>query len=82
MTQYEEYLYIALRATFGGAPNLYEWGVISESVTDLANMLMQDESWDPSVLSSNMQASIPPDHHIDRDVPFVPALPTVVSLPR
>ena len=78
MTQYGEYLYIALRATFGGPPNPYEWGVISVSVTDLANMLMQDESWDPSVLSSAMQSSIPPDRHIDKDVPFAQTLPTVV----
>ena len=55
MTQYKNFLYIALRATFGGCPNPYEWGVISESITDLANLLINDESWDPTTLKSHLQ---------------------------
>ena len=79
MIQYDNYLYIALRATFRGAPNPFEWGVISESVTDLANMLMNDKSWDPSCLSFPIQLQIPPDEHMDDDVPFAQTLPTIVS---
>ena len=81
MTQYKQYLYIALRATFGGVPNPYEWGVISESITDLANLLMNDKSWDPSKLHSNIQNSIPPDKCMNDDVPYATALPTTVSPP-
>ena len=43
MTQYKQYLYIALHATFGGSPNPFEWGVISESITNLASYLIHDK---------------------------------------
>ena len=81
MTQHKQFLYIALRATFGGSPNPFEWGVISESITDLANLLMNDDSWDPSKLCSDIQQQIPPDKYIDDSVPFQQALPTIVSPP-
>ena len=79
MSQDGNYLHIALRATFGGTPNPYDWSVISESVTDLANLLMNDPDWDPSILHSPIQDQIPPDAPLDDTIPFTPALPTVVS---
>ena len=79
MTQYNNLLYIALRATFGGCPNPYEWGVISESITDLANLLINDESWDPTTLDSHLQQTIPTDKYMDDSIPFATALPTIVS---
>ena len=81
MTQYNQFLYIALRATFGGSPNPFEWGVISESITDLANLLINDTSWDPEQLCSNIQKEIPSDVYIDESVHFEQALPTIVSPP-
>jgi hypothetical protein len=40
-------LLMALRMTFGGAPNPAQWSDISEVVTDLANDLVRRNDWDP-----------------------------------
>ena len=37
--------FIALRLTFGGAPNPNIWSDLSESITDLANALLQCQAW-------------------------------------
>jgi hypothetical protein len=51
---------ITLRHTFGGAPCPFKWGVVSESICDLANALLQcDNDWDPSELHSSVQHEIP-----------------------
>jgi hypothetical protein len=42
--------FIALRLTFGGAPGPYEWGVISETVCDLANAIFLSDDWYPNTL--------------------------------
>jgi hypothetical protein len=44
---------ITLRLTFGGAPCPYEWGVISESICDLANKLIKCDKWDPLTLTDS-----------------------------
>ena len=81
MSQDGSFLHIALRATFGGAPNPYDWSVISESVTDLANLLMNDPEWDPTTTHSPIQHQLPPNAPLDAIIPFAQALPTVVSAP-
>ncbi len=43
---------LPLRFTFGGAPCPYEWGVISETICDLATAILHDNTWDPD----NLQA--------------------------
>lgn len=72
---------IALRATFGGAPNPNEWGNVSETVCDLANAIMNDPNWDPAELHSPFQNLVPEDKKLDETVPFATALPTIVSPP-
>ncbi len=46
---------ITLRLTFGGAPCPYEWGVISETICDLANELIKCDDWDPLTLHASVQ---------------------------
>ena len=41
---------IALHLTFGGAPGPYEWGVMSETICDLANAIILDNNWNPKSL--------------------------------
>ena len=81
MTQYEQYLYIDLQATFGVCPCPYEWEVISESITDLANLLMNDKAWDSKKMCSHLQQTIPGDKNVDESVPFEQALPNIVYPP-
>lgn len=77
----DEIAQIALRATFGGAPNPNEWGIISESVCDLANTVMNDPEWDPNTLFSPFQENIPQDEFLPDDIPIAQALPMIVDPP-
>jgi hypothetical protein len=45
MTIFAGLLLVALRMTFGGAPCPSMWGVISESITDIGNALLQNDMW-------------------------------------
>jgi hypothetical protein len=70
---------ISLRLTFGGAPGPYEWGVISESVCDLANALLHDDEWDPRHLSA--PKTPPPMEALDDNIPFGIGKPLIVDIP-
>ena len=55
----EDYLtIITLRLIFGGAPCQFEWGIMSESICDLANKLLKCKDWDPLTLHALVQADI------------------------
>ncbi len=49
-------LLMALRMTFGGAPNPAQWSDIYEVVTDLANDIVRRNDWDPTRFKSPHQA--------------------------
>ena len=70
---------ISLRLTFGGAPGPFEWGVISESICDLANALLHDDDWDPATLSA--PSSVPPKNILSDDIPFGIGRELIVDLP-
>lgn len=70
---------ILLRLTFGGAPGPFEWGVISESICDLANALLHDDNWDPATLSA--PSSVPPKHLLGDEIPFGIGRDLIVDLP-
>jgi len=72
---------IALRATFGGAPNPNEWGVISESICDLANAILNDRNWNPDILQAPCQKLVPPDAMENMQIPFAKGLPMIVNPP-
>jgi hypothetical protein len=40
---HEEIALMTLRLTFGGTPFLFEWGVISETICNLATALLLDD---------------------------------------
>ncbi len=61
---------LPLRLTFGGAPCPYEWGVISESICDLATAIIQNDAWDPDDLQVPNQENFPPPKFMADDVPF------------
>ena len=78
---YDDYALIPLRATFGGSPCPSEWSIISETATDLANMLLSNEDWDPTMLQSPHQPYIKPPRTLDEKLPFGTALPMMVDVP-
>jgi hypothetical protein len=48
-------LLVALRLTFGGAANPSQWSDVSEMAFDLANDLVRNPGWDPSLHASPHQ---------------------------
>ena len=80
ITQYLELAFISLRLTFGGSPNPSLWGDASETTCDLAHAILNHPDWDPSTLSSPITSQVPPDDDLPDDIPFAPALPTIVKI--
>jgi hypothetical protein len=72
---------ITLRLTFGGAPCSFEWGIMSESICDLANGLLKCEEWDPLTLHALVQADIPTREYLDKDVTFAMGRELIVDVP-
>ena len=73
--------FLALRLTFGGAPNPPTWCLFSEMVVDLANEIACCTNYDPKEMSSPMQTDTPSPSLHPRHVPFAPAFPLAVSIP-
>jgi len=72
---------IALRLTFGGAPGSFEWGVISESICDLAMRILHDEEWDPATLHAPEPELVPPAEFLDDAIPFGKGKQLIVDVP-
>jgi hypothetical protein len=62
---------LALRMTFGGAPNPALWSDISEVITDLANDLVRRPDWDPTALHSPHQGLLESDRAVDCDAGLI-----------
>jgi hypothetical protein len=61
---------MALRLTFGGAPCPFEWGIISETICDLATAIIRDDDWNPSQVHAPKQEEFPPPIFLPDDIPF------------
>ena len=72
-------MYIRLRATFGGTPYPYDWSVISETITDLSNLILNFPDWDHETLNSPFQDRVPKDVCLPDNTPLAQASPTVVT---
>ena len=72
---------IALRLTFGGALGSYKWGVISESICDLAIAILQEENWNPKFLRALGSELVRKKIILDDDVPFGVGKELIVDVP-
>mmetsp|Transcript_13224 Transcript_13224/g.28024 ORF Transcript_13224/g.28024 Transcript_13224/m.28024 type:complete len:842 (+) Transcript_13224:3970-6495(+) len=77
----DELALMSLRLTFGGAPGPFEWGVISETVCDLANAILHDNDWDPKRLRADARGLVPERKSIGEDIPIAQAKVQVVEVP-
>jgi hypothetical protein len=64
-------LLIALRMTFGGAPNPSQWSAISEVIADLANDLVRRSDWDPGAWSAPRQGILRTSEAVENDRGYV-----------
>jgi hypothetical protein len=76
-----KYILINLRLTFGGSACPSEWCIISETITDTANRILNDAYWDPNSLSPKISKIIPKTHLLDPTIPFAKAKPLLVNIP-
>ncbi len=72
---------ITLRLTFGGTPCPFEWGIMSETICDLANELLKCDDWDPHTLHASVQADIPKRDCLKDNVPFAIGQELIVDVP-
>ena len=73
--------FIALRLTFGGAPGPYEWGVMSETVCDLANAILLNNDWDPNNLHAPNPELVPTEEFLDPEIPVKEGMELIVDIP-
>ena len=74
--------YLLLRLPFGAAAAPAEFCVASEIVCDVANDLLADPTWDPSVTHTPYHPLLPSPALIDDESPFATALPLDVTPPH
>ena len=67
--------------TFGGAPCLFEWNILSESIRDLANKILFDENWDPLTNYAPSQHLVPAMELLDASIPFAEGADLIVDIP-
>ena len=77
----DELCIIMLRLTFGGAPCPFEWNIISESIRDLANAILHDDTWDPTTLYAPSQHLVPSMILMDDSIPFAEGAEQIVDIP-
>jgi hypothetical protein len=76
------FLLVALRLTFGGAPNPSRWSDLSEIACDLSNDLARNPGWEPSRHLSPHASKLPSDPLLEPpDIPYATAHPLSVPLP-
>jgi hypothetical protein len=81
LTVYDDLLFMALRMTFGGAPCPALWGIISETMADVCNTLINNQSWNHEEFFDTLSNSLNPPLFLPESINFEPALPMTVKVP-
>jgi len=76
-----DYLLIALRLRFGGAPGPSLWSVILEVITDIGNSLLQNACWDRTTLFDHISDDLETPIPITDDIPLAQARAVSVPIP-
>ncbi len=66
--------------SFGGKPCPSEFGVISETICDLANAILLSNDWDPNVLFAPNQHLVPKSELLRPDIPFAAGAELIVDI--
>jgi hypothetical protein len=81
LTIYNNVLLLAVRLTFGGAPCPSIWGILSETITDISNVLVSNKFWDHNTLFDPISNQLSKVINLPESTPFHQAKDMVVSLP-
>ena len=77
----DELCIIMLCLTFGGAPCPFEWNIISESICNLANSILHNDTWDPTTLFAPCQHLVPAMILMNNAIPFAEGAKQIVYIP-
>lgn len=67
---HDDTLFMALRLTFGGTPCPALWGLISDTIIDTCNTLIQNDHWDHNRLSNPISNLIDEPLNLPESIPF------------
>jgi len=81
MTIFGHFLLVALHLTFGGSPGPELWGVISETITDVGNSLLQNDHWNQNELFDPISDELDNPSSLPPDIPFAQARSMSVNIP-
>jgi hypothetical protein len=81
LTIHNNFLIMALRLTFGASPCPNLWNCISESGTDLANMLIQNKFWDHNILFNPLSSKLDLPDSLPDDIQVSQTKELAVSIP-
>jgi hypothetical protein len=74
-------LLMMLRLSFGKKPCPSEWGIISETICNLANAILHNNNWDPDKLFAPNHHLVPAQMLLDNDTPFAKGAELIVDIP-
>jgi hypothetical protein len=81
LTVFDNMLLMAMRMTFGGSPCPSLWGIISETLADISNIIIQSKHWDHQILHDQISDELDSPLSLPDSVPFHPAKELAVSIP-
>jgi hypothetical protein len=74
-------LLMMLHLSFGGKPCPSEWGAISESICDLATVILHSNNWDPVKMYAPNQHLLPPKITLNNHISFGQGKELVIDIP-
>ena len=78
----DQIAYILVRLSFGGNKGLGQHDVLSNMVVDVAQEILDNDTWDPTTLHSPHIDKIPPPLWLSEDIPFGKASPLAMDLDK
>jgi hypothetical protein len=75
------FVMLNLRLTFGGSACPSEWCIMSETITDLANKILNHEDWDPHSIAPQIVKKVPQTELLEEGIRFEKAKPLLVDVP-
>jgi hypothetical protein len=69
-----------LQLTFGGSPCPNEFSVVSETICNLATVIISHNNWDPDELHAPAQENLPPPIFLPDNIPFGEGRELIVNI--
>ncbi len=71
---------LMLHLTFGEMPCPFEWNIFFKSISDLADVILHSNDWDPETLQADCKTLVPKPMLLHESIPFAEGLKQVVNI--